>query len=313
MSISTDHSATEVEKTSIANKNAEKLEKLLNPPEEHEVKSSSDAEPEWMSYSFSHNDFVDLKGFDEEQSESIAKELSSQEQKQKNTSPHVNHNHHYNNNNNNNNHRNAASFSGQPRSYVNNNYPSYRNNNNNYGNGYNNNNHQMTAQKRFRNPLHQSKPANAPQYLSWGLTKFPKNPFYEVWRNPSVPSDKMNFSLMHKNPYQYGSKPNVSMMNMEEVEKAMKQRQMQCTQPADPKSIPLFFQNAANNFGVRINNMTLAQQSPPFGQVMQNDGFHSHVMPTQEQLQQHTSAIMRNAMLRKQQQQPQNHDDQKND
>lgn len=84
---------------------------------------------------------------------------------------------------------------------------------------------------------------------------------------------------------------------MNDVEQAMKQRQQMGPNNHSSQSVPQFFQNAANNFDLRNNQHLETSQA--------NYRLQANI-PTQEQLQQHTSEIMRNAILRKNQQ---NHDE----
>lgn len=131
------------------------------------------------------------------------------------------------------------------------------------------------------------------------------NPFFEMWK-------RQNANIMKWNT---GS----SMITIAEVEKALKQQngipyttgsQMNVTRTSPGagnrplQTVPQFFQNAANNvngssatsFNPYAAPPAVGLPSHPFG--FQN--FQPGNIPTKEQLQQHTSEIMRSAMMRKQ-------------
>lgn len=151
------------------------------------------------------------------------------------------------------------------------------------------------------------------------------NPFFEAWRHKNVQQENFNYVKTMG----AGRFPKVSaspMRNIAEVENAIKQSNMlnamikQDQQNRRPPtlnlqhdSVPQFFQNAAGGSASSIggpngtfwdrfhySNMPtppLAQQQRSSGRSFINDNFQ---MPTPEQLQQHTSEIMRNALMRKQ-------------
>lgn len=109
--------------------------------------------------------------------------------------------------------------------------------------------------------------------------------------------------LASRENFNYGQMPQGSrggMMTIADVENALKNgmclNPLQVAQfPYANTSVPQFFRNASYNQNYPLNHAPLNQDFDPF-MGFDNNG----TMPTQEQLQIHTSEIMRNAMLRKQ-------------
>ncbi|XP_070505763.1 putative uncharacterized protein DDB_G0289263 isoform X2 [Chironomus tepperi] len=290
-------------------------------------KDEEEKEPEWFSVPATLEDFIDLHGFSDEdvpeqQNENNRKaepkkgadnqrnnmsNNSFRNEYQPNQNRRYNHNNSYNRYSHNNSgytsssHNssyNNQSFSSHNSSYSQNNNSYYNPRNMNYRNNPVNNN----ANQRFRNPLHfnkQAKPTTAPQII---------NPFFDAWKSGKfLHQQNVSFTdMMEQNNYPKVLPSNA--MYISDVENHMKQQQNQIplNQIAPPTAVPQFFQNLANNWGVRVNeNPPNAYQyqnnvgpplSPP--QAM-HDGYK---LPTQEQLHQFTSEIMRNAILRKNQQ-----------
>lgn len=90
------------------------------------------------------------------------------------------------------------------------------------------------------------------------------------------------------------------MMTIADVENALKQKQFQQQQAyglpyGGNPAVPQFFQNAA-----AANQQNRIRQVPSARGPIVFDNIQQRPMPTPEQLQQHTSEIMRNAMMRKQ-------------
>lgn len=123
------------------------------------------------------------------------------------------------------------------------------------------------------------------------------SPFFEQWRQKNVPKENTNFLNWMSTTG--------SMMTIGDVEHAMKKNenpygQLLCQQQQNRQngnqSVPQVFQIASSS--TRLGGGVYHN---PF-----NAGTSTHIpmrqpnMPTQEQLQQHTSEIMRNAILRKQ-------------
>lgn len=136
------------------------------------------------------------------------------------------------------------------------------------------------------------------------------NPFFEMWRT-RVQKENVNFlNVMGTNRPQMktmadiesGMRQNSNPHNFYQAQQQQQQQQQfnaapPALNPPFNQSVPQFFQNFPNTYlmpGAGVN-----------GNGARN-GFYDNatgiVMPTQEQLEQHTSEIMRNAILRKQSQ-----------
>ena len=107
-----------------------------------------------------------------------------------------------------------------------------------------------------------------------------ENPFFEAWKRKHDSIDTGNGKQM---------------MTITDIENALRMKQFQQQQAyrlpyGGNPAVPQFFQNAAAG-QQNLMGMQLPAQAPI---VFDN------VQPPREQLQQHTSGIMRNAMLRKQ-------------
>jgi hypothetical protein len=137
--------------------------------------------------------------------------------------------------------------------------------------------------------------------------KAPINPFFEMWKNTKLHQENLNFVNLMSRP---NIPPNSNVMNMTDVELIMRQntalsnmiQQHRNSFPNDQTSVSQFFQNAQmrQNPQVRQNPMMMHRNPmQPFYDGLPQNGF---VMPTQEQLQQHTSEILRAAIMRKNQQ-----------
>lgn len=119
------------------------------------------------------------------------------------------------------------------------------------------------------------------------------NAFYEAWKRQDQ-MEHINFVNWQK--------AQGPMMTINEVEKGYGQAHVPNHQPSYPNNpaVPQFFRNAANVFP---NQGFIGRypnpQGPPIELSMLMNAFQSGRIPTHEQLIQHTSEIMRNAMLRK--------------
>lgn len=118
------------------------------------------------------------------------------------------------------------------------------------------------------------------------------NPFFDAWRNGQfLNQQQISFSdLMNRN----SRPPNLpsSAVHMSEVESRMKQQQSM-NGMAPPPNVTKFFQNMANF--VPQNHNVFPQQNmagPPI-----HDVYNKAL--TQQELQNHTAEIMRNAIMRK--------------
>jgi hypothetical protein len=288
-------------------------------------KTEDEKEPEWFNVPATLEDFIDLHGFSDEDiaeqpqpAEDNNVEVKEAAENQRNSMSNNSFNHEYQSNQNRRYNHNSSynryshnnsgysshnssynqSFNSQNSSYSNNNY--YNARNMNYRNNPVNNN----ANQRFRNPLHFNKPnpraAAQPQIM---------NPFFDAWKSGKfLHQQNVSFSDLMEQNYPKNMPSNA--MHISEVENRMKQQQSYNPmhhQAPPPTAVPQFFQNLANNWGVRVNeNPTNAQYQyqnnvgpPPMPSQAMYDGYKG---PTQEQLQQYTSEIMRNAILRKNQQ-----------
>lgn len=256
-------------------------------------------EPEWYSVPATLNDFVELHGFEE------GMEIPTPEKKSNNRSPNQNgygtaslayrrsgygqnrYNQNQNrangnyNNNNQQYYQNAGYQQQQQhqQQYANQQYGSYQNQ------GYSNN------PQRFRNPLHfQKQQPQSPTYPNPRI-----NPFFDLWKQSHATNENCSFQAMMA---QRMSSVPANLPSISDIEHTMKSSnylsalmkgQQQRPMPTISHSVPQFFNN-------------WPQQSSP---TANNEGFGNMHMPTQEQLQQHTTEIMRNAILRKTQQQKQ--------
>lgn len=279
-------------------------------------KDEEEKEPEWFSVPATLEDFIDLHGFSDEDIQEQPKDDANVEQAVENQRNNLsnnssfhqeyqppqnrryNQNNSYNSRYSNNNSAYSSHNSSYNQSFSSHNSSYSQQSNNSYYNGRNMNyrNNQVNYNnQRFRNPLHFNKPVRA------SSSKI-INPFFDAWKSgKGLNQQTLSFNdLMETNDYQK-SLPNGA-MHISEVENRMKQQQnlnLMNYQAPPPTAVPQFFQNLATNWGVRVNEHSInAYQyqnnvGPP--QVPQS-------MPTQEQLQQFTSEIMRNAILRKNQQ-----------
>lgn len=138
------------------------------------------------------------------------------------------------------------------------------------------------------------------------------NPFFDAWRNGKFPNHQnVSFTDLMEQQQKFPKNIPSSAIHMSEIENRMMQQQnlngMNQFRPP-PKAVPNLFQNMANNMGIPAsehqtntgNNLGYPQQMNLGVPPLNRDGFQA---PTQEQLQQFTSQIMRNAILRKNQQQ----------
>lgn len=258
-----------------ASKKAESLEKLLTEDEPGE------AEPEWYSVPATVNDVVELHGFEDDgQHEGGEKKSHRQKTIEFGTTSLAYRRSGFNQNR-----------------YGRGNYQYQAPSNDRVQTGYNN--------QRFRNPLHYQK-REAPQIPAPNWPNPMINPFFEMWKqqaaqtNPAVPQMPYNNNVQNFMNRTRQVPPNFQ--SITEIENAIKnsnylsslmnknQPQMHNNRrqamPSVSQSVPNFFNNWQ------------PQHQP-------GEGFNHLQMPTQEQLQQHTTEIMRNAVLRKAQQQQQ--------
>lgn len=116
-----------------------------------------------------------------------------------------------------------------------------------------------------------------------------------MWQNARfVPNQNVSFQYL----MEQGSRPSIPIIrNISDVENALiHNQQMTTSSMVDQKAIPQFFQN----WGMRMgNNNSSTMPSVPNSNEPLSPPV---VMPTQEQLEKHTAEIMRNAILRKNQQ-----------
>ncbi|CAG9807554.1 unnamed protein product [Chironomus riparius] len=290
-------------------------------------KAEDEKEPEWFSVPATLEDFIDLHGFSDEdiaeQPEAEDKEkcleVKQAAENQRNNMSTNSFNHEYQPNQNRRYSHNSSynryshnsgysshnssynqSFNSQNSSYSNNSYYNARNMN------YRNNTVNNNANQRFRNPLHFNKPA--PRTSSAAAPPQIMNPFFDAWKSGKfLHQQNVSFSDLMEQNYPKNLPSNA--MHISEVENRMKQQQSYnpMHHQAPPQTaVPQFFQNLANNWGVRVNeNPSHAYQyqnnvGPP--QMPPQAMYDGHKIPTQEQLQQFTSEIMRNAIIRKNQQ-----------
>lgn len=132
------------------------------------------------------------------------------------------------------------------------------------------------------------------------------NPFFDAWKSGKLLNNQnINFVQLLEQANAPIQPPTIK--HISDVEQAILQNKFNQNNSNGYEgngspvgtNVPQFFHNLANNWGVRLSNQQQQQNTGNF------DGFS---LPTQEQLQQHTSEIMKNAMLRKQRDQ-QYHDE----
>lgn len=254
-----------------------------------EPKEAND-EPEWYSTPATLNDFIDLHGFEEGMDDPIEKKSPNPNgygttslayrrsgYSQNRFAPRVNN-------------FNAGP---PPSPHQQQQQPHYGNNPNFY-NQQAQQNFNANVNQRFRNPLHYQKPMQSPNWPTPTI-----NPFFDLWkRTRANPNENCSFQAL-MNHHRVQVPPNVP--SITDIENALKSSnyltsmmnkgpQQQNPHATSPQSVPAFF-----------NNWPQQQQQQQVG------------MPTQAQLQKHTTEIMRNAMLRKtqQQQQQQHYQDEK--
>jgi hypothetical protein len=240
--------------------------------------ANGETEPEWFTNPATVDDVIDLHGFEEGDIENHHPKVTATDEKGYGTPSLAYRRSGYNQNRN-----------------IRGNF-----NNNQVNTNYNNNGGYYNSQ-RFRNPLHYNNVRpNMPQAMpNW---QNPINPFFDMWQKTRAsygPNETCNFT---------------NLMN--------RARNMPMQQASPPISDVDATLRASNYLSSLINNsqMTPQQQqqiSMPISQFFNNwppqqqaqMSVNGIQMPTQEQLQQHTNEIMRNAILRKNQQQYQYQDE----
>lgn len=145
-----------------------------------------------------------------------------------------------------------------------------------------------------------------------GVAEIPMNPFFDLWKRKNnfkaANQAHMNNNLNMPPPpvpsgMNYAQKPK-AMMTIADVEQAMrnaKQYMKQNRQPPMNGIVQQMFQNATAPTAYQ-NVMPYPYQMPSTPLNMSSfgfDNFRPGTSPSQEQLQQHTSEILKNAILRK--------------
>lgn len=135
----------------------------------------------------------------------------------------------------------------------------------------------------------------------------PMSPFFDMWKRKSNQHEKGNMMPPpSQNPMNYYPKPR-TMMTIADVEEAMKNaKQFMKARQQPPMNgiVQQMFQNAAAPAPQVNPNLTptFPYQMPQTPMNMSSfgfDNFRPGTTPSQEQLQQHTSEILKNAILRK--------------
>lgn len=253
---------------------AESLEKLNND-------GNNEPEPEWFTNPASVDDVIDLHGFEEGDIENQPEpKVNTSVEKGYGTPSLAYRRSGYNQN------RYARGNFHNVRNNVNTNY----NNNNNNNGGFNN--------QRFRNPLNynNNNSFNLNQMPITPAWTNPINPFFEMWQKAGmVPgqgcslSTLMNRASLNSQIQQNGLNDVESTLRASNYLTSLINRAQMTPQQVNQQHISM----PVSQF---FNNWPQQQQAQP----MSSNGIK---MPTQEQLQQHTTEIMRNAILRKNQQQ----------
>lgn len=249
---------------------------------------NTEPEPEWFSWPASRHDVIDLHGFDDEEALKENSETSSGRNSPKKIgfdefTPR--------------NQRQApeplvASQAYRLSSY---NQPTRNNNQRRSYNNPGSNNYNS----RYRNPLHQSydssmnsSSSDAHNYSGHNV-EYVVNPFFDAWKRKTESISNWNGNASQ-------------MPTIADVENAMRQQRNAFQQQHQAyglpyggnPAVPQFFQNAAAS--TSQNRMAMAHQMPQNGRQFTYDNLQPGSIPTPEQLQQHTSEIMRNAIMRKQ-------------
>lgn len=262
-------------------------------PDKFDGDENSEPEPEWFSWPASRADVIDLHGFEEEEGSNGnadgERPSSHNSPKKMGFDEFVRYNHRQQME------ANVASSAyrrsgyNQPTRYP----RSYNANmsSSSSGSSYYNTN----SNARYRNPLHQSSSSSYNSSMSsfnhsgseysGHNVEVVINPFFDAWKRQNENKNQM--------------------MTIADVEHAMKQQRAGTFYPQQQHqayglpyggnpAVPQFFQNAAASNPQ--NRMGMRQMPPrPFNYENIQQGY-----PTPEQLQQHTSEIMRNAIMRKQ-------------
>jgi hypothetical protein len=268
--------------------------------ESDNMSDGTEPEPEWFSFPASRTDFIDLHGFDEEDSSDLKRPfLSDGGERQQNGSMAFD---------------NFANY-GQRRE-SNGNAPHARFSNFNHQNR--NSRAPMQSQnspnmnRRYRHPNQArseliSSPDECSCSKSFLFTDPPMNqpgdninPFFENWKLKDAQHEPAN-------GYNWLA-PGANVTTLAALESIIRQQNARPLanfpvpggHPTGYQSVPQFFQNA--NFGLHSGNV----QNPFFGNIAHQRPIQGPAQgfPTHEQLQEHTSQIMRNAIIRKQ-----NHDE----
>jgi hypothetical protein len=270
------NSESDLKRENIANKGAEE---------------SNEPEPEWFSCPASRNDVIELHGFeDDAEFRDSPSDISDKTGKMDSST-------------------NSGVVTG------------HSNRNQNYNRPHRNYNHfgmnsNYRSQPQYHHPLQQSTPYSSfnssgeMNFMNMSKNQFESrenqtSPFFDMWKRKNN-----NFGNMNMRPPQavpgfnpVYNKPR-NMLTISDVEQAMRNAEQFLKQP---RTAPLngvvqqMFQNAAINTGLP-NFFPPPPQIPSAPMTMPTygfDRFQPGSVPTQEQLHQHTSEILRNAILRK--------------
>lgn len=280
------------------NKSSEKADADISRKTESSDKNANESEPEWFSWPASRHDVIDLHGFDDDdqlrttQSAEIAERPSSRGEPSKMFDDFARGNYRQE--------RDPRRTNSNPQGRY------YRNQNDGVGYG---------QQPQYRNtmnfPKGSTSTSNAPIKRMDNMNAIAAeniNPFFEMWKRKQQHEnvDFLNWVTSA-----------ASIAQISDIEKTMRQNQNQYANTRinaiqnqyGMSSAQQFFANASNSAsmagGAFLNPYAAQQQVQSLG--LQSDYAYMQTrsdplpprMPTQEQLQQHTSEIMRNAVLRK--------------
>lgn len=257
-----------------SSKKSDSLEKLM-------TETNGEAEPEWYTNPASVDDVIDLHGFEDGDNE-------NQPQPKMNTS-------------------NEKGYGTPSLAYRRSGYNQNRNMrgnfNNNVNTNYNNNNGGYNNQ-RFRNPLHFNNNNNSRPLQYQPSFQNPINPFFELWQKQRFSqAEACNINLLMNRARNSAPMPPPSPIN--DVESTLRASNYLASLINKSQMTPQQQQQISMPVSQFFNNWPQQQQQQQQAQV----GGNGLKMPTQEQLQQHTTEIMRNAILRKNQQQYQYQDE----
>lgn len=269
--------------------------KELSDNTDKKAEGNGEVEPEWYTNPASVDDVIDLHGFDEgDNNENQPQPKTTSATEKGYGTPSLAYR------------RSGYNQNRNMRGMFNNHHVNTNYNNNSNGGYYNN--------QRFRNPLHYNNNSNSNNSRPMTYSPHwqnPINPFFDVWQKSRLTpgaGEPCNFTSFMNRPRNIPLPQNPNAMN--DVESTLRASNYLASLINKSQMTPQQQQQISMPVSQFFNNwpqqQAAAQQMATADAQMRVNGLK---MPTQEQLQQHTTEIMRNAILRKNQQQYQYHDE----